>query len=188
MIKLNVLLLVVATSILMGSCKSTQKLSDVTKAEEIEIPFSDAKYKTDKDFFRAVQTGISPDLATSKKIALQNAKTELASNIQTIIKAVTDNYTNQRTVNDKQEFESKFEELSRQVTNQQLIDVKVIGEKSYKEVDGRYSFWIAIEMSKDVLLENFQNQIPKDEKLKLDFDKYMYEKILEQEMGKFSNR
>jgi len=172
----------------MGGCKSTKKLSEVTKAEEIELPFSDAKYKTDKDFFRAVQTGISPDLSTSRKIALQNAKTELASNVQTVIKAVTDNYTNQRTVNDRQEFENKFEELSRQVTNQQLSDVKVIGEKSFKETDGRYSFWIAIEMSKDILLKSFQGQISNDEKMKLDFDKYLYEKVFEQEMEKFLNR
>jgi len=184
----NIIIMMLVISIIMGGCKSTKKLSEVTKAEEIELPFSDAKYKTDKDFFRAVQTGISPDLSTSRKIALQNAKTELASNVQTVIKAVTDNYTNQRTVNDRQEFENKFEELSRQVTNQQLSDVKVIGEKSFKETDGRYSFWIAIEMSKDILLKSFQGQISNDEKMKLDFDKYLYEKVFEQEMEKFLNR
>jgi len=175
-------------SLVLINCKSSKKLSEVTKAEEITLPLSDAKFKTDKDFFRAVQTGISPDLSTSKKIALQNAKTELASGVQTTIKAVTDNYTNQRTVSDKQEFQNKFEELSRQVTNQQLSDVRIIGEKSFKESDGRYSYWVAIEMPKEILLQEVEKQITKDEKLKLDFDKYMYEKILDKEMEKFINK
>ena len=182
------LLIVVAITLFFMGCKATKELTEVTKAEEIEIPFSDAKYKTDKISFRAVQTGSSYDLATSKKIALQNAKTELASNVQTIIKAVTDNYTNQRTVGNKQEFENKFEELSRQVTNQNLSDVRVIGEKTFKEKDGSYSYWIAIEMPKDALLVDIQTQISKDDRMKLDFDKYMYEKILEEEMEKFNKK
>jgi len=141
-----------------------------------------------KTFFRASQTGLSPDLATSKKIALQNAKTELASNVQTTIKAVTDNYTNQRTFSDRQEFENKFEELSRQVTNQQLTNVKVIGEKSFIEKDGRYRYYVAIEMSKDDLTNQLYQGISANEKLQLDFDKHLFEKVLDEEMEKFENQ
>jgi len=186
--KLLILILLFASSLFLHYCKSTKSIAEITKAEEIEIPLSEKKYQTDKDFFRAVQSGLSPDLSTAKKIAIQNAKTELASNVQAIIKAVTDNYTNQRTVGNKQEFENKFEELSRQVTNQKLTNLKIIGEKTFREKDNRYSYWVAIEMPKEELINGLNMEISKDKQLQLDFDKYQYKKILEQEMEKFKNR
>ncbi|GHV09663.1 hypothetical protein FACS1894162_0710 [Bacteroidia bacterium] len=64
-------------------------------------------------------------MATAKKIALTNAKAELASNIQSVVKAVTENYT---------------------------------------------------------------NQIAKDSKLQLDFDKHQFQKVFDEEMKKFENQ
>jgi hypothetical protein len=163
-----------------GGVKSVQSGSD-----EVSVPLSGAAYQTDKDFFRASQSGKSPDLATAKKIALQNAKTELAGNIQSLMKAVTENYTNQRTVADKQEFESKFEENARAVVNQTLNDVKVIGEKVFKEKDGKYTYYVAIEMSKEPVVNNVADRISKDAKLQLDFDKHQFQKVFDEEMEKF---
>lgn len=182
------MLVLFVTVFTFNMCKNPKSLQKATEAEEVAIPFTDSKYQTNKDVFRATQSGRSPDLATAKKIALTNAKTELASNVQSIIKACTDNYTNQRTVGDKQEFENKFEELSRQVTNQQLSDVRMIGEKTFKEKDGKYTYWVAIEMPRDALLDQISESISKEAKLQLDFDKNQYEKIMQEEMEKFENR
>jgi hypothetical protein len=168
------------------SCKTTQKLEKTTGAIEITIPFSESKYKTDKDFFRAKQSGKSQDLATSKKIALQNAKSELAGNIKAVIKRVTDQYTNQRTVGDKQDFENKFEELAREVVDQTLTDVRIIDEKIFKETDGRFSYWVAIETSKESILDGVVSKISKNEKLQLDYDKKKFEEVFNSEMEKMS--
>ncbi len=168
------------------SCKTSQKLEKTTGAVEISAPFSESKYKTDKDFFRAKNIGKSIDLATSKKIALQNAKSELAGNIQSIMKAVTDQYTNSRKVDDKENFENKFEELSRDVVNQTLSDVRVMDEKIFKETDGKYSYWVAIETSKQSILEEVTAKVSKNEKLQLDYDKKKFEEIFNSEMEKMS--
>jgi hypothetical protein len=180
--------LIIGLSVILAftSCSSTKKLEKVTKAQEITVPFSESKYKSDKEFFRAKQVGKSPDLATAKKIALLNAKAELAGNIKSLIKRVTDEYTNQRTVGDKQEFENKFEELSKEVVNQTLTDVKLIDEKIFKEQDGGYSYWTAIEVSKQSILEGVNNKISKNEKLQLDYDKKKFEDIFNSEMDKMS--
>lgn len=169
------------------ACKSQKKITKVTDSVEVSIPFSGAKYQTDKNFFRAVQSGTSPDMSTAKKIAMVNAKSELAGNIQTLVKTVTDNYTNQRTFTNKQEFENKFEELSRQVTSQLLTNIIPIGEKMLKNSEEKYICWIAIEMNKEEILKNFSDQISKESKLQIDFDKYQYEKIFNQEMEKFNS-
>jgi basic membrane lipoprotein Med (substrate-binding protein (PBP1-ABC) superfamily) len=168
-------------------CKTTQSVQS-SSSTEVTVPLSEKEYRSDKDYFRATQSGKSPDLATAKKIALQNAKTELAGNIQTLIKAVTENYTNQRTVGDKQEFENKFEEYARAVVNQTLNDVKIIGEKVFKESDGKHTYYIAIEMNKEAMFEKVSDRISKDAKLQLDFDKYQFQKIFDEEMKKFEDR
>lgn len=183
LLKLTLLTIVVLTTV---SCSSTKKFSKDSSRQEIELPFADAKYQSDNKFFRAVQIGNSVDLATAKKIALVNANTELAGKVQTLIKAVTDQYTNQRTVGEGQEFENKFEEMARLVVNQKLQDVTTIGQKTFKEENGRYSYWVAIEMSKDALINDVQSRVSNDEQLKLDFDKAQFEKIFNEEMEKFA--
>jgi hypothetical protein len=184
----SLLITIAITGIMMTvtSCKTPQKLEKTTGAVEISVPFSESKYKTDKEFFRAKQSGKSQDLATSKKIALQNAKSELAGNIKAIVKRVTDQYTNQRTVGDKQDFENKFEELAREVVDQTLTDVRIIDEKIFKETDGRYSYWVAIETSKESILEGVAAKITKNEKLQLDYDKKKFEEVFNSEMEKMS--
>ena len=178
--------LMIAMVLSTTSCKTPQNIEKTTGAVEISVPFSDSKYKTDKDYFRAKNIGKSIDLATSKKIALQNAKSELAGNIQSIMKAVTDQYTNSSKVDDKENFENKFEELSRDVVNQTLSDVRIMDEKIFKETDGKYSYWVAIETPKQSILEGVTAKISKNEKLQLDYDKKKFEEIFNSEMEKMS--
>ncbi len=166
-------------------CKGTKNIGKADNMTELEIPFSEKNYSTDKNYFRAAQVGESSDLSTAKKIAEQNAKAEMAGNIQTLIKRVTEQYTNQRTINNKIEFENKFEELSREVVNQELKDVKIIDEKLYKKKDGSYQYWIAVETHKETILNNVVQKISRDSKLQLDFDKQQYEEIFNLEMERF---
>lgn len=174
--------------ILCSACKSTKKLPSVeATAQEVKLPFSEAKYKTDKDYFRAVQVGKSIDLGTAKKMSIHSAKADLASFINTKLKKVTDLYTNQSTVADKSDFEKKFEEFSREVVNQNLNDVKLLDEKVFKEQDGSYSYWVVLEVDKKALLNGVNNSISKNAKLQLNYDKKKFEEIYNAEMEKLEN-
>lgn len=186
------LLLIPALAMLMlAGCKSKKQappptVATQTGAVEISVPFSGKEYRSDENFFRAKQTGKSPDLATSKKIAFQNAKAEMAGNINSTVKRVTDQYTNQRTVGNTQEFENKFEELAREVVNMEMSNVKEIGEKIFKEPDGAYSYWIAIEADKKSVFDKLDARISSDAKLKLDYDKQKFQQIFDAEMKKLA--
>jgi hypothetical protein len=163
------------------SCKPKKSLQKTEKAVEvIDIPFADKDHRTNKDNFRASSSGKSADMATSKKIALMNAKNEMASLISATMKRVTDQYTNQVTVGNKQDLEIKFEELQREVVNQQLVDVKILGEKVLKQPDGSFEYWICVEMSKDAVINGISNS----QNNKLNYDKKKYEDIFNQEMQK----
>ncbi len=183
------LLLIPAIAVLsFTACKSKKKpIQKETGAIEISVPFSESKYRTDVDAFRSKQVGKSPDLATAKKIAFQNARAEMAANINAMVKRVTDQYTNQRTVGNAQEFENKFEELSREVVNLEMSNVKEIGEKIFKETDGAYSYWIALEAEKKNVFDKIDSKISSDAKLKLDYDKQKFQQIFDSEMKKLGD-
>jgi len=189
--KTTKLLLIPALALLtFTGCKSKKKATPIEKetgAKEISVPFSSKEYKTDEDFYRARSSGKSPDMAAAKKIALNNAKSEMASNMQTMIKKVTDQYTNQRTVGKDQEYENKFEELSREVTNQSLANIRVKDEKIFQEADGKYTYWVAIEADKKEVFKQIDAKISSDKKLQLDYDKKKFEEIFNSEMKKMAN-
>lgn len=188
--KTTKLLLIPALAVMtLVGCKGKKKttVQKETGAVEITVPFSTKEYRSDENAFRAKQVGKSPDLATAKKIAFQNAKSEMASNINSTVKKVTDQYTNQRTVGNTQEFENKFEELAREVVNLEMSNVKEIGEKIFKEPDGSYSYWIAIESLKKEVFEKLDAKISNDAKLKLDYDKQKFQSIFDAEMKKLAS-
>jgi hypothetical protein len=183
------LLLIPAVAVIaLAGCKSKKQtpVQKETGAVEITVPFSGKEFRSDENTFRAKQVGKSPDIATAKKIAFQNAKAEMAGNINSTVKRVTDQYTNQRTVGNTQEFENKFEELAREVVNMEMSNVKEIGEKIFKEPDGGYSYWIAIEADKKTVFDKLDAKISSDAKLKLDYDKQKFQQIFDSEMKKLS--
>jgi hypothetical protein len=187
--KTSQLLLIPAIAVLtLAGCKSkkTKTIQKETGAVEITLPFSTKEYRSDEDHFRSKQVGKSPDLATAKKIAYQNAKSEMAGNINSTVKRVTDQYTNQRTVGNTQEFENKFEELARDVVNLEMSNVKEIGEKVFKEPDGSYTYWIALEADKKTVFDKIDAKISNDAKLKLDYDKQKFQQIFDAEMKKLA--
>lgn len=171
------------------SCKSKKQapsLQSQTGAVEISVPFTGKEFQSDKEYFRSKALGNSMDLSTAKKIALQNAKSEMASLIQTTVKKVTEQYTNQRQIASTQEFSNKFEEMSREVTNQVLTDVRIIGEKQFRETNGTYTWWIAVEANKETVLNGINKSISNNQRLQQDYDKKKFEEIFNSEMDKLA--
>ena len=169
---------------MIAACKSPKNIQKENGSTEINVPFTGKEFQTDKEFFRAKQVGKSVDLATAKKIALLNAKSELASNINSTIKKVTDQYTNQRTISNTQEYENKFEENVREVVSQNLNNVNIENEKIFKEKDDSYSYWVVIEISKKTILDGINNKASQNAKIQLDYDKKQFEEIFNIEMQK----
>jgi hypothetical protein len=175
--------------VLAAGCKSKKPVT-VAKQEgliEITTPFDSKEYRSDEENFRSKQSGKSPDLATAKKIAYQNARAEMAANINATVKRVTDQYTNQRTVGNTQEFENKFEELAREVVNLEMSNVKELGQKTFQDPsDKAYIVWIALEANKKGVFDKIDAKISSDSKLKLDYDKQKFQQIFDAEMKKMS--
>jgi hypothetical protein len=176
-----------ALSLLAVSCKSKKPVSVAKQEGQIEIstPFDSKEYQTDAENFRSVQSGRSPDLSTAKQIAYQRARNEMASNIQAKVKKVASDFTKQQTIGNPQEFANDFTSQSYEIVNEELSNVKQIGQKTFQDQsDKSYTVWIAIEANKKSIFEKIDSKISSDKKLKLDYDKQKFQQIYEAEMKK----
>lgn len=174
----------VAIAAMIASCKPKEKIP--TGEKEVVVPCSGPDYFTNNKVFRANSIGESMDQVTSKKKALTNARNELAQSIQTTVKTVTDNYTNSREMNRREELEQRFEQLNREVVDQTLQGVRTICEKLVQTKEGNYKTYVAIELSADDLVKQYNERLSKDERLKIDYDYEKFKKTFDDEMAKKS--
>ena len=84
------------------SCSSSKKaVGPAAPAGMVEeaIPLSGPQYRSDAEYYRAVQNGVSTERSTAQKIAMQNCRQDLAAAIPADVKTVIENYVkNQDTV------------------------------------------------------------------------------------------
>ena len=176
----------IAFAVALVSCGGSKPaVKDSGLGKEISIPCSDADFHSDQKFFRGTGTGTSQDMSTAKNKASIDANSNLAGSINRTIKTVTDRYTNDRQIGENSEFEQKFEQLTRDVVNQELNNVSTVCSKSFTK-DGKFSFYVAVEVAKDELLNKIKDKISKDQKLQLDYDKMKFENIFNEEMNKLA--
>lgn len=184
----NVLLIgFVSTAMIFTSCKKEEETVKANAgATKVTIPCQ-SEGRSDKDFFRADASSGSQDMNLSREKSLSAAKQRLAGLIETKIKSVTDRYVNETEFGENSQFEAKFENLTREVINQKLVDVAVICEETFKEANGKFTTYTAIEVSKDAMLNGIENSLSKNQKLQVDYDKAKFEEIFNEEMSKMED-
>jgi uncharacterized protein YfiM (DUF2279 family) len=184
--RLKFLLPIIAVSILaMYGCKGKQKAQSSTGGDfkEIVIPCNN-EGRSSATHFRASAMGSSLNLQTSKDKALLNAKTRLAGLIESTIKSVTEQYTSEIDVGDKKEFQQSFEQMTRDITRQTLVEVDVTCEKTGRNAKNEFETYIAIEVSKDAIYNGVNKGIDKDKKLQLKYDQMKFKEKFDEEMEK----
>lgn len=171
-----------------ASCKSKKGIVVADESNIIAaLPCDEFKSSTET-VFRATQSQKSSDLSLSREKALVVAKQRLAGLIETKIKSVTDRYVDEYQTNAGLEMKGKFNNLTREIINQQLNDVKILCEKTAREKDGTYTSYVAVEMSKDALKTAMENKLSDKAKLAIDYDKMKFEQIYNEEMKKLDEK
>lgn len=182
--KLSIIVLIVATTLSFTSCKGTKSVAKNTGGfKEVKIPCGD-KGKSDSKHFRANSVGKSNDMATSKDKALVITKQRLASLISSKVKAVSERYVNEMDVAGATEFEQTFENMTRDVVNQQLVDITITCEKTGVKDDGSYETYIALEVDKESIYNGIDQGISKDKKLQVMYDRAKFKEKYDEEMSK----
>ncbi|MBI9060386.1 MAG: hypothetical protein JEZ14_00215 [Marinilabiliaceae bacterium] len=186
LVGISVLLLVALVGL--DSCKSKEKTvsnkNEVGKILE-SLPCEDAG-RSDKKFFRSSAMATSSDLSLAKEKALLNAKQRIVTLINSNTKTVTDRYVNEREFGDASEFEAKFENLTREVADETISNLVVTCEKASVLDNGKYRGFVAVEVSKEDIMNGINNRLSNDAKLQVDYDKKKFEDIFNQEMEKMA--
>lgn len=171
-----------------ASCKSKKGIVVANESNIIAaLPCDEFKTSTETAF-RATQSQKSSDLSLSREKALVMAKQRLAGLIETKIKSVTDRYVDEYQTNAGMEMKGKYNNLTREIINQQLNQVSILCEKTALEKDGTYTSYIAIEMSKDAVKNAMESKLSDKAKLAVDYDKMKFEQIYNEEMKKLDEK
>ncbi|MCU0442229.1 MAG: hypothetical protein MUE96_07510 [Bacteroidia bacterium] len=147
---------------------------------EVKTPFSGSKYEGNKRWVRAVASGESQNLETSKDKAMLLAKQRLASSFQTEIKNLTENYKGERQVDESiGDFNERFQSLTREVMSQLLVEVQTIDEKVFMNKQNNYVTWVALEARKKTIYKKLKEQAKLRNSLS-EKDKAVIEKMIDQ--------
>ncbi|MCC6684309.1 MAG: hypothetical protein IT247_04490 [Bacteroidia bacterium] len=172
----RILLLMMAATFVFAC--GTRKKSTTEGMTEVTGPFSAKKYQSDRRFFRATGSGESINLEAARSQAMLLAKQRLASAVQTQIKSVQEAYSSDRKAEAGTEFEQRFQNLTREVLNQIIVDVATIGDKTFQKTDKSYVAHIAIEARKKTTYKKLK-EIAKQKTTLSDKDKKYIEEMID---------
>jgi len=165
-------------------CKTKKSIEKVEDMTEVKEPFSTKEYKTDVDYFRAVGQSKSQDASFSKTKSESDARAKLASAIESNMKRVISRYASEYSTNKTQDYNDKTQEMVLDITKQTIPDVTILGNKLFKNSDGSYTSYTAIEVKKEAIFNGIKNKISNDQKLKIDIDEAKFKTIFDEEMKK----
>ena len=158
------------------SCQSSQY------GDKMKEPFSGSKYESNNKWFRAVGKGTSQKDNIAKSKADLAVKSELAGQVESNIKQVSDQYLDETGLGDNSELTEKFSSLTRQVMNTTIVDIRKIGEEKLMK-EGVYTVFLAYEIKKAAMFRFMKKQIRLNKKLsKIEID--MMEAMLDAEILK----
>ncbi len=159
-------------------CKSQygQKMND---------PFSGNRYESNARYFRAVGKAQSRDENIAVKKARMEAKAELASQMNTTIKELADDYLSSTGYENKSEITNKFQSLTRMIVNTDISDLRVMGEEKY--YDGQqYTAFIAYEIKKNAMFRFLKKQAKSNAQLN-ESERKLIEKMIDEELEKLES-
>jgi hypothetical protein len=116
--------------------------------KRVKDPFSGNKYQSNNRFWRSTGFGSSNDRQVSRQRAMLEARRNIAAEINTNIRAVADQYMQNRQIGDREESMMAFEQLYREVLDQNIADVRVHDQKAFLQEDGQTHTYVAMEVRK----------------------------------------
>lgn len=177
--KISLLLGAALMVLVMASCGSE-------KAVTSNRPCPDC-YAT-ADVFKYVGEHVATgdrQMQQARKMAANNARTELATMVNATVKRVVDNYTSEYIAGENSDFNQRVQDIARTVVNQLLVGTPITCEGTLPgSTPGNTICYACVELTGKSVLDGIANKISSDEKLRTDFEYEKFKKVLEEEMSK----
>lgn len=148
-------------------CFATQGTAPATKGRvEITTPMSGKEYRSNSEYWRAVNVGKSDDMTMAKKIAMQTTRQELAASVESEIKSFIKDYSQ----NKSGKAQAMYQDQTTTTVKQTLRNIEVVDEKYFQNEDGTYECYVCLEVSKVQVAKELEAAFAKEEQLRLEFD------------------
>lgn len=147
-------------------------------------PFTGKAYESNNRFFRAVGKGESAADNVAFGKADIEAKAQLAGQMNTTMKQVTDQYLGQTQKDQNADVDDKFQSLVRQVMNTNIADLRKIGQEKYHDnTTDKYTVFVAYEIKKNAMFSFLKKQAQTDKTID-EKQQQLIQKILDEELKK----
>ncbi len=167
----------VAVLLIAASCSSS------ILGKKVKEPFTGRAYESNNRFFRGTGKGESSQDNIARGKADIEAKAQLASQVQTTVKEVTDQYLGQTSNEAAADVADKFQSLIREVMNTDIADVRKIGEqKYYNEKEKKYTVFMAYEIKKNAMFRFMKKQARVNDKI-TEKQRETIEKIIDEQIA-----
>jgi len=148
-------LLVTLTAALASSCSQ----GGSPAGNRVKQPFSGSAYESNNRFFRGTGQGVSAKQNIARSKADIDAKNQLAAQVGTSVKAVTDQYLGQTENARAADVADKFQTLVREVMSTELADLRKIGEETYHNPETQaFTVHVAYEIRKAAMFRFMKKQ------------------------------
>jgi hypothetical protein len=152
--------------------------------KKVNEPFQGNAYESNNRFWRGTGKGASSQDNIARGKADIEAKAQLAGQVNTTMKQVTDQYLGQTENAEAADVADKFQSLVRAVMNTNIADLRKMGEKKfYNEEKKEYTVFIAYEIKKNAMLRFMKKQAKVEEKI-TERQRDLIEKIIDEEIKK----
>lgn len=170
-----------------GSKTAPRKVYEAPQGTvSVELPCTGTLYQSDKKHIRATGDQISAQSGVATVAATSQAKQKIASDIQSRVQNVLDNYFKITGVEAENITVNRIESMSRQTSNNVLGNTITICNKLVRIVEegvnkGKYQAFVTQEIS----LENIVNEVSSLlNEAKVDYDYEKFKETFEMEMSK----
>ena len=180
---MNSIIVVIFLTTTIG-CKSTKSITvqQATGAVKlIDEPFTESKYRTDKDNYRSFQSYKHPNQNTARSYSFTLAKAllldQIKSDLSNFVKGTETTYDK-----NGQDVSGLLIQRIANLAEGIVSDAILVDSKMYVETDGRYTCYTLVEKNRNAALRDvYQKTISDDDKLRILYEK----KKIEEDYEKF---
>ena len=169
-----------------GSQKTITQDNSKNKGEVLfDVPCSGPEYSNSKEFFRANSFGESTDHLSAKRKALTSARRELAAKVEVMVNSFNRDFMKDSEMNNISSIEEQYTSMTTETVKTKLSGINTICEQSAITADGKYKFYVAIELSGQELLGELNERLSNNDLLKISYDEEKYKVDFEKAMENY---
>lgn len=167
-----------------------QAAQDQLNKKEIALNECQLAEMSEENFMRAATAMKSYDLNEAKVMAEEEARTLLATRIQTAVENATKSY-NKNVSNNNSLSEGRIRErINKQFCDETVGGLHIVANKIYALPNGAIEYTVCYEMkkNKEDVIKNVLEEISRDKELELRFDQKKFEEEMADEMKAYKEK